>query len=63
VVRWVTLVMVRDGDDDGWAPEWVVAMVLRWVGLVKGADLTEVRGPSTFDGLCRITYHRSFFLI
>ena len=41
----------------GERPKGLRALVLRWVGLVKGADLTEVRGPSTFEGLYRITYH------
>ena len=43
-------------------PKGLRALVLWWVCLVKGADLTEVRGPSTFEGLYRIMYHRSFFV-
>ena len=28
----------------------------------EGGDLTDVRGPSTFEGLCSSMYHWSFFV-
>ena len=43
-------------------PKGLRALVLWWVGLVKEGDLTDVRGPSTFEGLCRSMYHWSFFV-
>ncbi len=41
----------------GERPKRLRALVLGWVSLVKGVALTEVRGPSTFEGLYRIMYH------
>ncbi len=41
----------------GERPKGLGALVSWRVGLVKGTDLTEVRGPSTFEGLYRIMYH------
>lgn len=38
----------------GGRPKELRTLVLRWVGLVKEPDLTEVDGPSTFEGLYRI---------
>jgi len=48
---------MSDGRPKGLRP-----LVFRWVGLVKRADLTEVHGPSTFEGLYGIIYHWSFFV-
>lgn len=64
------LMEVEAGGQEWWGmemmaggrPKGLRALVLRWVGLVKGADLTEVRGPSTFEGLYTIAYHCSFFV-
>ncbi len=48
---------MTDGRPKGLRP-----LVFRWVGLVKPADLTEVDGASTFEGLYRIFYHLSFLV-
>ena len=43
-------------------PKGLRALVLRWGRFGEGGDLTDVRGPSTFEGLCRSMYHWSFFV-
>ncbi len=58
----MTFVVVMDGDDDGWAPKGVAGIGVAVGRFGESADLTEVRGPSTFEGLYRIMYHWSFLV-